>query len=236
MRFRGLLLLLLLGQPAVAQVAPPAASPHTILVRGTAEQELDPEKLDLLITYRFSDNVKDNSRNQEQEQALQQVLKQASIAPEKLVLEDLNASGYGGFSKVNNTSVTLFKTYRLALERPALLNTLLPQLVQAGADNVRLTHLQNSRLDAVKAGLIAQAVANARQKATAAAQAAGQQLGAVLGLAEVLPGNLHPELPQARYRMMELGSNSGGAPEVEEKPSLRKINVKATYDVIFELK
>ena len=208
-----------------------------MLVRGTAEQELDPEKLDLLLTYRFSDNVKESGRNQEQEQALQQVLKQAGIAPEKLVLEDLSASGYGGFSKVNNSTVALMKTYRLTLERPQLLNTLLPQLVQAGADNVRLVHLQNTRLEAVRAELITQAVANARQKATVAAKAAGQQLGAVLSVLEVVPGSPRPEGLQSRYKMMELYSvSSQGSAEVDEKPNLRKINVKAVYDVVFEIK
>ena len=52
-----LLSLLPLAQVGAAQVpAPPM--PRTILVRGTAERELDPEKLDLLLTYRFSDNVR----------------------------------------------------------------------------------------------------------------------------------------------------------------------------------
>ncbi|GAA3969960.1 SIMPL domain-containing protein [Hymenobacter antarcticus] len=237
MRHLFLSLLLPLAQPGLAQVVAPPAPPRIILVRGTAEQELEPEKLDLLITYRFSDNVKENAHSQEQSQALLQVLKQAGIAADKLVLEDLNASGYGGFSKVNNTSVMLFKTYRLTLERPLLLNTLLPQLVQAGADNVRLAHLQNARLEAVKADLITQAVANARQKATVGASAAGQQLGAVLGLVEVLPGSSRPDVLQARYKIMELGSNSSmPSAEAEEKPTLRKINVKAVYDVVFELK
>lgn len=232
-----LLLLLPLAQPLQAQTTPPAAPPHTILVRGTAEQELEPEKLDLLITYRFSDNVRENARSQEQEQALQQVLKQAGIAPDKLVLEDLNASGYGGFSKTANTTVMLFKTYRLTLERPALLNTLLPQLVQSGADNVRLVHLQNTRLETVKADLITQAVANARQKATIAAKASGQQLGAVMGLVEVLPGSPRPEGLQARYKVTELGSSSSpSSAETEDKATLRKIKVQAVYDVVFEIK
>ncbi|GAB2849241.1 SIMPL domain-containing protein [Hymenobacter ruber] len=236
MRHLFLLLLLPLAQPVVAQVAPPVP-PHTILVRGTAEQELDPEKLDLLLTYRFSDNVKESGRNQEQEQALQLVLKQAGIAPEKLVLEDLNASGYGGFSKVNNATVALIKTYRLTLERPQLLNTLLPQLVQAGADNVRLVHLQNARLEAVRADLMTQAVTNARQKAAIAAKAAGQQLGAVLAIVEVVPGSPRPEWLQGRYKLMELGSvSSQGSAVEDEKPNLRKINVKAIYDVVFEIK
>ena len=52
MRQLSLLLLLLPAGLAYAQTPAPAL-PRTVLVRGTAEQELDPEKLDLLVTYRF---------------------------------------------------------------------------------------------------------------------------------------------------------------------------------------
>ena len=55
------LLLLPLAHISTAQSVAPTP-PHTVLVRGTAEQELDPEKLDLLLTYRFSDNVKESGR------------------------------------------------------------------------------------------------------------------------------------------------------------------------------
>lgn len=231
-------LLLPLGLPAAAQLPAPNSPAHTVLVRGTAEQELEPEKLDLLLTYRFSDNVKESGRTQEQEQGLQQVLKQAGIPPEKLVLEDLSASGYGGFSKVNNTSVMLFKTYRLVLERPALLNTLLPQLVQTGADDVRLVHLQNARLEAVKSELITQALANARQKAMVAVKATGQQLGAVLGLVEVVPGSPRPEVlgMGSRSVLTSGGRSSLYSAEADEKANLRKIKVQAVYDVAFEIK
>lgn len=231
-----LLLLLPLAQPGWAQVATPAL-PHTISVRGTAEQELDPEKLDLLLTYRFSDNVKESGRSQELDQALQRVLKHAGIAPEKLVLEDLSASGYGGLSKVNNTSVALTKTYRLALDQPQLLNALVPQLVQAGADNVRFVNLQNTRIAATKAGLVARAVANARQKADAAAKAAGQQLGAALAVVEIVPGSPRPEWPVSRYKCPDHYSRScEGGNDTEEKTNLRKINIKVVYDVVFEIK
>lgn len=64
MRYLFLLLLVSFAQVAAAQAPAqaPVNLPHTIAVRGTAEQELEPEKLDLLLTYRFSDNVKENGR------------------------------------------------------------------------------------------------------------------------------------------------------------------------------
>jgi hypothetical protein len=67
------LLALLLARSVAAQ-SPSSGVPHTILVRGTAEQELAPEKLDLLLTYHFSDNVKDNERTQNQEESLRKVV------------------------------------------------------------------------------------------------------------------------------------------------------------------
>ena len=242
MRYFLLLLLLPLAQRGRAQVHPAPATPHTILVRGTAEQELDPEKLDLLLTYRFSDNVKENGRTQEQEQALQQVLKQADIAPEKLVLEDLSASGYGGFSKTANANVALTKMYRLSLDNPKTLNDLIPRLVQTGADNLRVTNLVNSRLEAVKVDVAGRAAANARQKAQSAVKLAGGQLAGVVAMVEVLPGGSGTDA-LGDYRLgydkkMTLGSRSDTPGETGGifTPNLRKIKVQAVYDVVFEIK
>ncbi|MCI1186623.1 SIMPL domain-containing protein [Hymenobacter sp. DH14] len=236
------LFLLPLARLAGAQAPAPLHPPHTILVRGTAEQELDPEKLDLLLTYRFSDNVKESGRTQEQEQALQQVLKQAGIAPEKLVLEDLSASGYGGFSKTANTSVALTKVYRLSLDNPKILNDLIPRLVQTGADNLRVTNLENARLEAIKVDVAGRAAANARQKAQSAVKLAGGQLAGVVAMVEILPGGLGND-PLGDYRLgydkrMKLGSNSEMQAETGSifTPNLRKIKVQAVYDVVFEIK
>jgi len=236
------LFLLPWAQLAAAQAPALPQPPHTILVRGTAEQELEPEKLDLLLTYRFSDNVKENGRTQEQEQALQQVLKQAGIGPEKLVLEDLSASGYGGFSKTANTNVALTKVYRLRLDNPKILNDLIPRLVQTGADNLRVTNLENTRLEAVKADVAGRAAANARQKAQSAVKLAGGQLAGVVAMVEILPDGSGND-PLASFRLgydkkMTLGSRSDTPGEIGGifTPNLRKIKVQAVYDVVFEIK
>ena len=230
---------LLLAGPLAAQPTP-AAPPHTVLVRGSAEQELEPEKLDLLLTYRFSDNVKAGERSQNQEEGLQQVLRQAGISSARLVLEELSASGYGGVSKVNNTTVALTKIYRLTLDNPLLANTLIPQLAQTGADNLRVVNLQSSKLAAAKAEVATQAIAAARQKAALAAKAAGGQLGGVVALVEVLPateplGGARAEaykMSGAYYSMSEARQgNAEGQPT-----SLRKIKVTAAYDLVVELK
>ena len=221
---------------AAAQSPAPTAVPRTILVRGTAERELDPEKLDLLLTYRFSDNVKESERTQSQEENLRQVLRQANIAADKLVLEDLSATGSGGFSKVGNATVALTKVYRLTLDNPQQLNTLVPQLVQTGADNLRFVNLQNSQLAAAKAELATQAVANARQKATLAVKAAGGQLGGAVAIVEVLPEGGYPESMLMEVRVDKSSYSRNKAMMEIATPNLRKIKLTATYDVAFEIK
>lgn len=232
------LLALLVGRLAAAQPASSLAA-HTILVRGTAEQELEPEKLDLLLTYRFSDNVKAGERTQNQEESLRQVLQQASIGADKLVLEDLSASGYGGLSKTANTTVSLTKVYRLTLDKPQQLAALVPQLVQTGADNLRVVNLRSSKLAAAKAEVAAQAVADARQKAVVAVKAAGGQVGGVATLVEVLPDATYSAQLLREYygrsKAYELHQEAHG-PAGLETPTLRKISVVAVYDVVFELK
>lgn len=237
------LLLLLLSLPiayASAQTSAPVM-PHTILVRGTAERELDPEKLDLLLTYRFSDNVKENERTQNQEENLRQVLKNANIPADKLVLEELSATGYGGLSKVGNANVALTKVYRLTLDNPQQINTLVPQLVQTGADNLRFVNLQTTKLLAAKAELATQAATDARQKATLAVKGAGGQLGGVLTMIEVLPEAAYSEAllreyqQQLGYYYKSIPARAANATEIAT-PSLRKIKVQAVYDVVFEIR
>jgi uncharacterized protein YggE len=239
MRHFSTLLLLLLAQLAHAQALAPT-SPRTVLVRGTAEQELDPEKLDLLLTYRFSDNVKDSERTQNQEENLRQVVQKAGIAADKLVLDDLSAAGYGGFSKSANSNVALTKVYRLTLDQPRQLNTLIPQLVQTGADNLRVVNLRSSRLAAAKTEVAAQAAADARQKAAAVVKAAGGQLGNVVAMTEVPD---YAPLSEAMRAYQFQGNSSykayqGRAREATEidTPTLRKIKVVAVYEVVFEVK
>jgi hypothetical protein len=234
--------LLLLAGPVAGQALPPAPPQPPIRrvdVRGTAEQEIEPEKLDLLLTYRFSDNVKESSRTQEQEQGLQQVLKQLHIAPDKLTLDELSAVGYGGFSKTGNANVGLVKTYRLTLDNPKLLNDLVPKLVLTGADNLRVVNLQSAQLAATRLDVAGRAVADARQKAQLVAKQAGGQLGNVLAVAEVLPGNSTAESllgfeSRGDKRKGSMG-NFVDDPEIGT-PNLRKIKVKAMYDVVFEIK
>jgi uncharacterized protein YggE len=238
MRYLLLFLLLPLARPAAAQTPALPKPPHTVVVRGAAWQELEPEKADLLLTYRFSDNVKDNERTLDQERALQKVLSEARIAPDKLTLDELSATGYGG-SKTINSNVALTKVYRLTLENPQMLNDLIPKLVLTGADNLRVVNRVSSRLEATKLDVAGRAAANAHEKAQLVVKQAGGQLGGVLTMTELVPIGTSSEalfeMRQDAYKSKANYASSGEGAEIGT-PSLRKIRVEATYDVVFEIK
>ncbi|GAB2960378.1 hypothetical protein GCM10027048_30080 [Hymenobacter coalescens] len=221
---------------AAAQTAAPR--PRTLAVRGTAFADVEPERVELLVTYRVADNVKDADKAKAQEQALLVALQSFGVPREKLVLDNLTAYGYGGFSKTYNANVSLTKVYRLTLDKPAVLNELIPRLVQTGADNVQVARLESSQLEARKQEVLSRALDNARQKAAQMARQLGQQLGAPLAVAEVVPGLTLPAAEDTRsnYKLRgasleEQADAAGSAP-----PNLRTIRVSSAVDAEFELK
>jgi uncharacterized protein YggE len=237
LRYRLLLLavpLLAALRPAVAQTTAATPRPRTVSVRGAASSELEPERVELLITYRVSDNVKDNDKAKAQEQALLAALQGFGVPREKLVLDNLTAYGYG-FSKTYNSTVALTKVYRLTLDKPAVLNELIPRLVQTGADNVQVDRLESQQLEARKQEMLAKALDNARQKAALLARQLGLQLGAPLAVTEVVPFSGY------RLEQQTEAKRAGGyRRELSEAdapvPNLRTIPVSSTVDAEFELK
>ncbi|MCC3159142.1 SIMPL domain-containing protein [Hymenobacter sp. 15J16-1T3B] len=227
-----LLAALLLAAPLVAAAQLPAPpKPRTVAVRGNATAEVEPERVELLITYRVSDNVKDNEKAKAQEQALLAAVQGFGVPRDKLVLDNLSAYGYG-LSKTYNSNVSLTRVYRLMLDKPAVLNDLIPRLVQTGADNVKVARLESTQLEARKQEVLAKAVDNARQKAGVLARQLGQQLGPAVSVSEVTPFT-GIRVQQAYYykeRLEESGTDQ--APP----PNLRTIPVSSTVDAEFELK
>lgn len=224
-------LLLWLWWVAVPVLAQVASAPRRLVVRGTAWQDLEPERAELLLTYRASDNVKDGERAKEQQARLAAVLREFNIAPDKLSVNNLSAYGWGGFSKVGNASVALTKEYRLVVDKPATIDELLPKLVQSGADNVMVSNLESSRLDAFRLETMSKALADARNKAQHLAQQTGAKLGKVLLLQEV---STNPERENTTYKMRSTNNLEESITEAGNAP-VSKIRVRVRLDVEYEL-
>lgn len=209
---------------------------RAVTVRGLATEDIDPERVELYITYRVSDNVKDAHKAREQEEKLLETLQKLNISRENLSVDNLTAYGYGG-SKSYNTNLALTKVYRLIIDRPAVLNELIPRLVQSGADNINVGKLESSQLEAKKQEVLAKAVENARQRAQTVARQANVQLGQLLTLEEIVPGLLTLRADddsysrKSRLRELQQAGDSGS-----ESLNLRKIRISCAVEAVYELK
>ncbi|MBC6696831.1 SIMPL domain-containing protein [Hymenobacter puniceus] len=226
-----LALFLLAVVGAVAQ-----SVPKMVQVRGTAMRELAPETAELLLTYRTNDNVRDADRAREQQTRLQTVLREYGVAPEKLTTYNVVASGYG-MSKVANSTIALTRQYKLVLDKPALLDELLPKLVQSGADEVVVISLLSSRLEAFRLEVMGLALANARTKAQYTAQQLGLQLGSAHAVREVVPTRPTPGSREEALLKMRGGSTLEEQMSSAESASVspRAIRVSAAFDVDYEV-
>lgn len=211
----------------------------TITVRGTSTSEINPEKIELSIVYRYSDNVKDNDKANAQETSLLRVLNEFEVSKESLIVDNLSAYGWGGFSKVGNNTISLTKTYRLKVANPSIIDNLLPKLVQTGADNVSIISLESSKLDSAKQVTMTQALDNARAKAQTIAKHMTVQIGNPLSIIEIFPNKTFQIGERGDY-LNKMGINVRGSSTFQdtetETLNMRKIRISTTYEIQFEIK
>ncbi len=103
--------------------------------------------------------------------------------------------------------------------------------VQAGANNVESIsfELSDSKQKEVKTEALRKATVNAREKADALADGAGVRLGKVTSLSE----SSYYVAPMARYDMMAMKAEMGGAPSTEVSP--QSVHVSAQVSVSYEI-
>lgn len=191
---------------------------------------MEPEKAELLLTYHFSDNVKDADRAREQQKNLLAVLRDFAIAPEKLTVYNVSASSSGGVYKVANATVFLTKQYKLVVEKPFIMDELIPKLIQSGADRVEAISLISSKLADFRLQVISKALADARTKAQYVARQMGTSVGKVYSVTEIVPAASRSEtdLPSL-YKMQAYAERQD-----QQEVSLRKIIVRANFSVEYE--
>lgn len=212
---------------------------NKIVVRGTSVKEIEPEIVDLSIIYRYNDNVKDNGRIIEQDKMLKAVLPQFSIPMENLIVDNISASGWGGFSKVGNTNISLSKSYRLRYNSTSNIELLISKLIQTGADNVYVSNLESSKLDSVKRLTMLNALENAKIKATEIANKVGGSLGSAKLITEIFPSKtLQTDSRDEYYKLSTINIRGAGIYQDTDIQSInmRRIRVTTTYEVEFELK
>lgn len=212
---------------------------NKIVVRGTSVIEIEPEIVDFSIIYRYSDNVKENERIIEQDKMLKAILPQFSIPMDNLLVDNISASGWGGFSKVGNTNISLSKSYRLRYNSTNQIDLLISKLIQTGADNVYVSNLESSKLDSVKKLTMLNALDNAKIKAKEIADKVGGTLGKANVITEIFPSKSYQtDSRDEYYKISTINVRGVGVYQDTDIQSLnmRKIRVSTTYEIEFELK
>ena len=214
-------------------------TPKTLKVRGVSSIEINPEKIDLLIVYRYSDNLKDNQKTLQQETKLYEVLSLFEIQKKDLVLDNLTATGWGGVYKVENNSVSISKSYRLTISNLNIIDSLIYKLIKTGADNVTIVNLENSKLEEYKQVAINKALENAKLKAQTISSNLGVNLSNPVSVIEIFPTKTIQNNDSRQY-YDKVGNTINGRSNFQdfdiETLNMRKIKIYSTFDVEYEIK
>ena len=201
--------------------------------------KINPEKIDLLIVYRYSDNLKDNQKTLQQETKLYEVLSLFEIQKKDLVLDNLTATGWGGLYKVENNSVSISKSYRLTISNLNIIDSLIYKLIKTGADNVTIVNLENSKLEEYKQVTINKALENAKLKAQTISSNLGVNLSNPVSVIEIFPTKTIQNNDSRQY-YDKVGNTINGRSNFQdfdiETLNMRKIKIYSTFDVEYEIK
>lgn len=172
---------------AVAVRAQSVQGGKYIEVTGTSEREITPDRIDLLMTIRESENVKKENELLQKEKQVLAAAARMGIAPADIAVDQI-AAHRNGYYKTNSNRYQFSKAYRITLKHIARLDSLLMRLLDAGTDQVRITKLSHREMEKYKTEAVAEATARRRAEEFAC------PLGLVLGKAlQVREAELSPD-------------------------------------------
>jgi uncharacterized protein YggE len=202
-----------------------------IEVTGTSEREITPDRIDLLVTIRESEHVKKENELLQKEKQVLAAAARFNVPPADIAVDQI-AAHRNGYYKTNSNRYQFSKAYRIALKDIARLDSLIMRLLDAGADQVRITKLSHREMEKYKTEGVAEAIANARRRAEEIARSLGLALGKAVQVKETDPRPAQPvELydPYLYARQMTMAEASG------EGPTIRTIQLKYGVSIKFEV-
>ncbi len=192
-----------------------------IEVTGTSEREITPDRIDLLVTIRESENVKKENELLQKEKQVLAAAARLGIPPADIAVDQI-AAHRNGYYKTNSNRYQFSKAYRITLKDIVRLDSLLMRLLEAGADQVRITKLSHREMEKYKTEAVAEAIANARRRAEEIARPLGLVLGKALQVREA-------ELPPDAYlypRSLAMAESSAGAPDIKTIQFKYGVNIR----------
>ena len=227
MRLRNVMFLLLMV-PMFVQAQEVAKGEHFIEVTGTAQQEIEPNEIFVIIRLREFEDNKQKTNLEKLDSDFLNALKNAGIDRKRLELADAG-SKLDKFGKKEKDAFRE-KTYQLKLTSAAELEKFLEKLEPVKVDFVDVTRLHHSDMEKLKLDLKVKALQAAKAKADLLVKSVGSEIGKPIMIREIDFEPYQPMYKTANVLMRE------GDVASESSIGFRKIKLQAQVTAQFEIK
>ena len=206
---------------------------HFIEVTGTAELEIVPNEIYLLVRLKEFEEGRVKTTLETIDKSFLNALKEAGIDTKNLELADAGLL-LGGRRRDRN--VFREKTYQLKLSAAAEVEKFLSKIEDVKVDFVDIVRISHSELEKIELALKVKALQAAKVKADALLKGVGAELGKAIKVYEIkiystdvlLRGKINPK--------MKFESNWGVVSEPESALEFRKFKLEAKISAQFEIK
>lgn len=224
------ILLILLVIPLFSFAQEPVKHEHFIEVTGSAEQEIEPNEITMLIRLREFEENRQKVALEKLDADFMDVIKKAGIDRKRLELADAG-SRLDTFRKRDKEAFRI-KTYHLKLNSAAELEKFLEKLSAVTVDYVDVIRLYHTDYEKIKLDLKVKALQAAKAKAETLLKSIGAEIGKPI---MVRDWEVQPYDP-----MMEMKSNvrlrAADSMQEADPIGFRKIKLTAQITAQFEIK
>lgn len=231
------LLLVLFATTAMAQHEDTRLRTITVSGEGTVDVIPDQATVRFGIVTRANDPETARQRNAEAAREAMNAVRSLGVAERKIQMQTLQLQPAREYNqetrRYEEVGFEAIREVVVVVEDLDTLPTLVAQVVQRGANRLNGIHYDLQDRDAVRDEALRKAVQRARAKAALMATTLGADLGPVLQIAE--QGLVMPR-PQMQVEAMYARASADQAAPEPEAYAAGEIEVRATVQVVFELK
>jgi uncharacterized protein YggE len=208
-----------------------------ILVRGIAEREIEPNKIELSVFISSTEDTKTEGEIKKKETQLISLLKSLSIDQSNISLDTYSAYKFYGINFSKTTKFNLSKAYKITISKVELLDTLIPKLFEIGINNVNIVTIDHTDIEKYKLELIDLALENAKTKAQRISDQMNVKISKTIFISEVQTDKKEQfEAPYLNDQFL-VGYASGVQIRgyAGNQITLEKIKLRKLIDVKFEI-
>ncbi|MET0245052.1 MAG: SIMPL domain-containing protein [Flavitalea sp.] len=222
----------LLALSSFAQIELPKPVVKTISVKGTAEMEVVPDEIHVLISLKeYEKKGKGKIDINSITNGFLAGVKKAGIADSAVKLASMGGdSGYPWWKKKNQKDeLYASKTYEIVFNSPALINALVAQLDDDATENFVISEVTHTRIKEFRKQLRIDALKAAKEKAKYLAAAIGQTAWSAISISEPDNGFAVPVYANFARGSMKEADNAN-------EPEFKKITITMEMNAVFELR